>query len=102
MGLTPTRNRATCAARIISQKTKGLAAVIFLAALCACSKQDKPITVTFRYPPGQVPDPRADLERSKQICEAMGREFTVLEPPPHWHFSCEPHGVKPAPSRQER
>jgi hypothetical protein len=76
--------------------TKGLAAVIFLAALCACSKQDKTVTMTFRYPPGQIPDPRTDLERSKQICEAMGREFTVLEPPPHWRFSCEPHGVKPS------
>jgi hypothetical protein len=75
-----------------SYMTKGLTAVIFLSALCACSNQDKPVTVKFRLPPEQA-DPQKALERSKQTCEAMGREFTLLEPPPHWRFSCEPHGV---------
>jgi hypothetical protein len=79
--------------------TKGLAAVIFLAALCACSKQHEPLTVRFDTQ-GQVPaDPQTELKRSRQICEAMGREFTLLAPPPHWRFSCEPHGVKPAASK---
>jgi hypothetical protein len=77
--------------------TKGLAAVIFPAVLCACSQQHKTVTVTFRYPSsGQVPDPQTDLEQSKKICESMGREFTLLEQPSHWRYSCEPHGVKPA------
>ena len=31
--------------------------------------------------------------------EAQGREFTLLEPPPHWRFSCEPHGAKPQSER---
>lgn len=75
--------------------TQGLATVIFLTALCACSKQHEPITVVFATRPGP-PDPQKDLEESKRLCESMGREFTLLDPPPHWRFSCEPHGVKPA------
>lgn len=80
---------------------KRLAAVVLMSALCACSKQHKTITVTFGYPPGQAPNPQTELERSKRICEAMGREFTLLEPPPHWRFSCEPHGVKPITSGRD-
>ena len=75
---------------------KCLAAIVFLTALGACSKQHEPVTVVFATRPGQPTDPQKDLEQSKRICEAMGREFTLLEPPPHWRFSCEPHGVNPA------
>lgn len=75
--------------------TKALAAVIFLTALCACSKQHEPITVVSASRPGPPPDPQKELEEFKRNCESMGREFTLLKPPPHWRFSCEPHGVKP-------
>ena len=51
---------------MIAHMTKRLAAVILLAALCACAKQHKPVTVTFGYPPGQTPDPQAELERSRE------------------------------------
>ena len=76
--------------------TMRLTAIIFLAVLYACSKQREPVTVVFASRPGPPPDPQKDLEESKRICEAMGREFTLLEPPPHWRFSCEPHGAKSA------
>lgn len=76
--------------------TRRLAPIIFLAVLCACSKQREPVTVVFASRPGPPPDPQKFLEESKRICEAVGREFTLLEPPPHWRFSCEPHGAKSA------
>ena len=78
--------------------TRRLAPIILLAVLCACSKQHEPVTVVFATRPGQPIDPQKDLELSKRLCEAMGREFTLLEPPPHWRFSCEPHGANPAPA----
>lgn len=55
-------------------------------------------TTTFRLPPDQASDPQMVLEQAKQYCEGIGREFTLLERPPHWRFSCEPHAVKPAVS----
>ena len=81
--------------------TKCLAVFLFLTALCACSQQDKPITVPFSGPARSGPDPRTELERSKRICEAMGREFTLLDSPPNWRFSCESHGANSA-GRSER
>ncbi len=53
-------------------------------------------TVRVGFITGHASDPAADLEESKRICEAQGREFTLLEPPPHWRFSCELPGDKPA------
>jgi hypothetical protein len=92
---------------------KGLTVFILLTAVCACSQQHKPIprledvspsggaqrgTMKFRLPPDQASDPQLVLEQAKQYCEGIGREFTLLEPPPHWRFSCEPRVVKPAVS----
>jgi hypothetical protein len=77
--------------------TKGFAAFIFLSALCACSSQGRSRSITFQGRPGQADDPRAFLDSSKQWCEAHGREFTLLEPPPHWRFSCELPGKTAAP-----
>jgi len=76
--------------------TKGFAAFIFLSALCACANSHKLVTVTMELPPELAADPQKALERARQTCEEIGSEFTLLEPPPHWRFSCERHGVNPA------
>lgn len=55
----------------------------------------KKTAVRVGFITGQATDPQTDLDQSKRICEAQGREFTLLEPPPHWRFSCELPGVKP-------
>jgi hypothetical protein len=68
---------------------------LFFSALCGWSNQHKPVSATFRLPPELTADPQQALERSKQTCEAMGRQFTLLEPPSHWCFSCDPYVVKP-------
>jgi hypothetical protein len=81
--------------------TKYLAVFLFLTALCACSQQDKPITAPFSGPARSGPNPRTELERSKRICDAMGREFTLLDSPPNWRFTCESHGANSA-GRSER
>lgn len=56
----------------------------------------KKTTVTVGFTTGHASDPATELQQSKRICEAQGREFTLLEPPPHWRFSCDLPGDKPA------
>ena len=46
-------------------------------------------TITFRVPQDRARNPQKEVEESKRICEAQGREFTLLKPPPDWSFSCE-------------
>lgn len=60
------------------------------------SRQNIHGTIMFRVAPDQARDPQKEVEESKRICEAQGREFTLLNPPPHWSFSCEPRKRQPA------